>query len=229
MGGQLLHALNDVSEAIEAGDYVAVVGPSGSGKSTLLNVLGCLDRPSRGVYRLDGEDVGSLSEEELSSIRRHKIGFVFQSFHLIARLDAAENVAFPMVFAGVPRAERRDRVADALATVGLQERARHRPAELSGGEQQRVAIARATVMRPQVLLADEPTGNLDSSSGRQVMDVLEGMNADGLTLIVVTHDLAMAARANRALLMEDGRIVRRAGRGELREGPTTAAAPEPAS
>ena len=229
MGGQLLHALNDVSETIEAGDYVAVVGPSGSGKSTLLNVLGCLDRSSRGVYRLDGEDVGSLSEEDLSSIRRHKIGFVFQSFQLISRLDAAENVAFPMIFAGVPRAERRERVAAALGNVGLEERARHRPAELSGGEQQRVAIARATVMRPQMLLADEPTGNLDSSSGRQVMDVLEGMNADGLTLIVVTHDLAMAARANRALLMEDGRIVRRAGRGELREGPALAPPLEPAS
>jgi putative ABC transport system ATP-binding protein len=229
MGGQLLHALHDVSETIEAGDYVAVVGPSGSGKSTLLNVLGCLDRPSRGVYRLDGEEVGSLSEEDLSSIRRYKIGFVFQSFQLISRLDAAENVAFPMIFAGVPRAERRERVATALGTVGLGERARHRPAELSGGEQQRVAIARATVMRPQMLLADEPTGNLDSSSGRHVMEVLEGMNADGLTLIVVTHDPAMAGRANRALLMEDGRIVQRAGRGELRGSPTLAAPAEPAS
>jgi putative ABC transport system ATP-binding protein len=229
MGDQTLHALNDVSEAIEAGDYLAVVGPSGSGKSTLLNVLGCLDRPSRGVYRLNGEDVGALSEEELSSIRRHKIGFVFQSFHLIPRLDAAENVAFPMVFAGVPRAERRERVAAALGTVGLEERARHRPAELSGGEQQRVAIARATVMRPQVLLADEPTGNLDSSSGRHVMDVLEGMNADGLTLIVVTHDPAMASRANRALVMEDGRVVQRTGRGELRRGPIVAPPPGQAS
>jgi putative ABC transport system ATP-binding protein len=224
MGGHLLHALNDVSETIEAGDYVAVVGPSGSGKSTLLNVLGCLDRPSRGVYRLGGEDVGSLSEDELSSIRRHKIGFVFQSFHLIPRLDAAENVAFPMVFAGVPRAERRERVAAALGTVGLQERASHRPAELSGGEQQRVAIARATVMRPQMLLADEPTGNLDSSSGRHVMDVLEGMNADGLTLIVVTHDPAVASRANRSLLMEDGRVVQHTGRGEFR-GPSVTAPP----
>jgi putative ABC transport system ATP-binding protein len=229
MGGQLLHALHDVSETIEAGDYVAVVGPSGSGKSTLLNVLGCLDQPSRGVYRLDGEDVGSLSEEQLSSIRRHKIGFVFQSFHLVSRLDAAENVAFPMVFAGVPRAERKERVAAALGTVGLQERARHRPAELSGGEQQRVAIARATVMRPQVLLADEPTGNLDSGSGRQVMDVLENMNAEGLTLIVVTHDPAMASRANRALVMQDGRVVQRAARGELGGGPVVAPTPGPAS
>jgi putative ABC transport system ATP-binding protein len=229
MGGQLLHALNDVSESIEAGDYVAVVGPSGSGKSTLLHVLGCLDRPSRGTYRLNGEDVGSLSEEDLSRVRRHQVGFVFQSFHLIPRLDAAENVAFPMIFAGVPRAERRERVAAALRTVGLQERAHHRPAELSGGEQQRVAIARATVMRPQMLLADEPTGNLDSSSGRNVMEVLEGMNAAGLTLIVVTHDPAMAGRARRALLMEDGRIVQRTRRGELRGGPVAAAPPEPAS
>jgi len=221
-GGQTLHALCDVSETIDAGDYVAVVGPSGSGKSTLLNVLGCLDRPSRGVYRLNGEEVGSLSEEELSSIRRHRIGFVFQSFHLVSRLDAAENVAFPMVFAGVPRAERRERVADALAAVGLEGRAHHRPAELSGGEQQRVAIARATVMRPQLLLADEPTGNLDSSSGRHVMEVLEGMNADGLTLIVVTHDPAMASRANRALVMEDGRVLRRSGRGGA---PTSAPPP----
>jgi putative ABC transport system ATP-binding protein len=229
MGGQLLHALDDVSERIEAGDYVAVVGPSGSGKSTLLNVLGCLDRPSQGVYRLDGEDVGYLSEEDLSSIRRHKIGFVFQSFQLISRLDAAENVAFPMIFAGIPRAERRERVAAALGAVGLGERARHRPAELSGGEQQRVAIARATVMRPKLLLADEPTGNLDSSSGRQVMDVLEGMNADGLTLIVVTHDPAMAGRANRALVMRDGRVVERTGRGERRGDGGIAAPAEPAS
>jgi len=228
MGGQLLHALNDVSESIEAGDYVAVVGPSGSGKSTLLHVLGCLDRPSRGTYRLNGEDVGSLSEEDLSGVRRHQVGFVFQSFHLIPRLDAAENVAFPMIFAGVSRTERRERVAAALRTVGLQERAHHRPAELSGGEQQRVAIARATVMRPQMLLADEPTGNLDSSSGRNVMEVLEGMNAAGLTLIVVTHDPAMAGRARRALVMEDGRIVERTGREEPRGGPLAAAPPEPA-
>jgi len=228
MGGQLLHALNDVSETIEAGDYVAVVGPSGSGKSTLLNILGCLDRPSRGTYRLNGEDVGSFSDEDLSRVRRHQVGFVFQSFHLIPRLDAEENVAFPMIFAGVPRAERRERVAAALRMVGLQERAHHRPAELSGGEQQRVAIARATVMRPQMLLADEPTGNLDSSSGRTVMEVLEGMNAAGLTLIVVTHDPAMASRARRALRMEDGRIMQRTRRGELRGGPVAAAPPEPA-
>jgi putative ABC transport system ATP-binding protein len=210
MGEEPLRALNDVSEVIEAGEYVAVMGPSGSGKSTMLNILGCLDRPSEGVYRLDGDDVGALSEDEISAIRRHKIGFVFQTFHLVPRLSAEENVAFPMVFAGVPRGERSERVAAALAAVGLARRATHRPAELSGGECQRVAIARATVMRPQVLLADEPTGNLDSVAGRQVMDLLEEMNAGGLTLLVVTHDPAVAARASRVLIMKDGRIVERA-------------------
>ena len=210
MGEEALYALNDVSEVIEAGEYVAVMGPSGSGKSTMLNLVGCLDRPTEGVYRLDGEDVGSLPEDEVSAIRRHKIGFVFQTFHLVPRLSAAENVAFPMVFAGVPRSERRERVAAALEAVGLARRATHRPAELSGGECQRVAIARATVMRPQVLLADEPTGNLDSVAGHQVMDLLEEMNAGGLTLLVVTHDPAIAARASRVLIMKDGRIVERA-------------------
>jgi putative ABC transport system ATP-binding protein len=215
MGEQELRALDDVSEDIGAGEYVAVMGPSGSGKSTLLNILGCLDRPSAGHYRLDGQDVGELSEDEISSVRRHKIGFVFQTFHLVPRLSAEENVAFPMVFAGIPGAERRRRVAAALEDVGLGPRARHRPSELSGGERQRVAIARATVMHPQVLLADEPTGNLDSRSGRQVMDLLERMNADGLTLLVVTHDPAVAARADRVLVMEDGRIAERIRGAEL--------------
>ena len=210
MGEEPLRALDDVSEVIEAGEYVAVMGPSGSGKSTLLNILGCLDRPNEGVYRLDGDDVGALSEDEVSAIRRHKIGFVFQTFHLVPRLSAAENVAFPMVFAGVPRGERSERVAAALAAVGLARRATHRPSELSGGECQRVAIARAMVMRPQILLADEPTGNLDSVAGRQVMDLLAEMNAGGLTLLVVTHDPAVAARASRVLIMKDGRIVERA-------------------
>ena len=221
MGEEPLRALDDVSEVIEAGEYVAVMGPSGSGKSTMLNILGCLDRPNEGVYRLDGDDVGALSEDEVSAIRRHKIGFVFQTFHLVPRLSAEENVAFPMVFAGVPRGERSERVTAALAAVGLARRATHRPAELSGGECQRVAIARATVMRPQVLLADEPTGNLDSVAGRQVMDLLEEMNAGGLTLLVVTHDPAVAARASRVLIMKDGRIVERAS------GTTLAGQPAP--
>ena len=228
MGGQSLHALHDVTETIEGGEYVAVMGPSGSGKSTLLNIIGCLDRPTAGRYRLDGEDVDALDESELSRIRRQKIGFVFQTFHLVPRLDAAENVAFPMIFAGVPRAERRERVAAALEAVGLAGRAEHRPAELSGGEQQRVAVARATVMRPRVLLADEPTGNLDRAAGRDVMSLLEGMNRSGLTLIVVTHDLQVASRASRVLIMSDGAIVRSLGGAELAESPATLLTGEPA-
>jgi len=226
MGDQVLHALDDVSETIEAGSYVAVMGPSGSGKSTLLNVIGCLDRPSRGVYRLDGQEVGSLGEEQLSAIRRHKIGFVFQTFHLVPRLTAEENVGFPMVFAGVPRPERRERVAEALAAVGLAARARHRPNELSGGERQRVAIARATVMRPKVLLADEPTGNLDSAAGRQVLELLERMQGEGLTLVVVTHDPGVAERAGRVLKMRDGRIAERS-RGADRATASARAEPVP--
>ncbi len=224
MGGRPLHALDDVTESIEAGGYVAVMGPSGSGKSTLLNIVGCLDRPTSGTYRLDGRDVGTLAELELSRIRGRQIGFVFQTFHLVARLSAAENVAFPMIFAGVPRPERRQRVRVALEEVGLGDRAEHRPAELSGGECQRVAIARATVMRPRVLLADEPTGNLDSTAGQQVMDLLEDMNANGLTLIVVSHDPGVACRANRVITMRDGRIVQRLRGADLAER----AAPPPA-
>jgi putative ABC transport system ATP-binding protein len=220
MGDEVLSALDDVSEVIGSGEYVAVMGPSGSGKSTLLHVLGCLDRPSSGVYRLDGQDVGGLAEDELSAVRRNKIGFVFQTFHLVSRLDALENVALPMIFAGVPRAERSARAEAALSAVGLLRRAGHRPSQLSGGERQRVAIARATVMGPQVLLADEPTGNLDTAAGRQVMDLLEGMCAAGLTLVVVTHDPVVAARAGRMLVMRDGRIVERRARAE-------AAAPAP--
>ncbi len=228
MGGQPLHALNDVSETIEAGDYVAVMGPSGSGKSTLLNIMGCLDRPSSGSYRLEGQDVGALSDAELSQIRRHKLGFVFQTFHLVPRLSAAENVAFPMVFAGVPRAERLERVGVALEAVGLRQRAEHRPSELSGGECQRVAIARATVMRPRVLLADEPTGNLDSVAGRQVMEVIEHMNAEGLTLVVVTHDPAIASRAERVVVMADGRIERRVTGADLANRAPAIVVPEAA-
>ncbi len=226
MGGQPLHALNDVSETIEAGDYVAVMGPSGSGKSTLLNIMGCLDQLSSGSYRLEGQEVGALSEEELSQIRRHKLGFVFQTFHLVPRLSAEENVAFPMVFAGVPRAERLERADVALEAVGLRQRAEHRPSELSGGECQRVAIARATVMRPRVLLADEPTGNLDSASGRQVMEVIEHMNAEGLTLVVVTHDPAIASRAKRVVVMADGRIERRMMGADLANQAPAILAPE---
>jgi len=219
VGEQPLRALKDVSASISDGGYVAVMGPSGSGKSTLLSILGCLDRPTAGSYRLDGHEVGSLSESELSEIRRYKIGFVFQSFHLVPRLDAAENVALPMVLAGIPPDERRERVAAALDAVGLGERAQHRPAELSGGEGQRVAIARSTVMRPRLLLADEPTGNLDTAAGEQVMALLEDMNANGLTLVVVTHDPNVGRRANSVLVLRDGRVARQVAGRDLSYGP----------
>jgi putative ABC transport system ATP-binding protein len=228
VGDQSLHALKGISLNIPTGDYVAVMGPSGSGKSTLLNLLGCLDRPSAGSYRLDGDEVGSLSDDALSEVRRYKIGFVFQSFHLIARLAAEENVALPMLLAGVPPEERRARAAAALEAVGLGHRAGHRPNELSGGEGQRVAIARATVMRPRILLADEPTGNLDTAAGQQVLEVIEEMNAEGLTLIVVTHDPNVGRRAQRVIVLRDGEIVRTLPGRELEPG-LGLAPPEPAS
>ena len=209
VGDAVVHALADVNEHVPVGEHVAIMGPSGSGKSTLLNVLGCLDRPTSGRYLLDGREVSALDDAALTAVRRHAIGFVFQSFHLVPRLTAAENVELPMVFAGVPRAERRARVADGLAAVGLTARAGHRPEQLSGGERQRVAIARATIMRPRLLLADEPTGNLDTASGRAVLELLDGLHAGGLTLVVVTHDPNVARRARRVLVMVDGRIARR--------------------
>ena len=199
MGGRPVHALVDVNDSIRAGEHVAVMGPSGSGKSTLLHIIGCLDRPSSGVYRLNGREVGQLDEAALTQVRRHEIGFVFQFFHLVPRLTALENVEVPLLFAGVAGEERRERARQALASVGLAERADHRPDQLSGGERQRVALARATVMGPRILLADEPTGNLDSASGRQVLDLLERLNAGGLTLVVVTHDPKVARRAGRVL------------------------------
>jgi putative ABC transport system ATP-binding protein len=218
VGDQQLHALKDVSLEIEDGGYLAVMGPSGSGKSTLLSILGCLDRPTRGSYRLDGDEVGSLDEPELSEIRRWKLGFVFQSFHLVPRLEAAENVALPMVLAGIPQEERRERVSQALDAVGLANRARHRPAELSGGECQRVAIARSMVMRPRLLLADEPTGNLDSKSGASVMELIESMNNAGQTLVVVTHDANIGRRAKLVVVLRDGEIDQVVPGSELRYG-----------
>jgi len=218
VGEAEVRALDDVSEEIAGGEHVALMGPSGSGKSTLLNVLGCLDRPSEGSYRLDGREVGALDDAELTLVRRRLVGFVFQSFHLVPRLSAAQNVELPMLFAGVARAERRERAAAELAAVGLRPRADHRPDQLSGGERQRVAIARAMVMRPRVLLADEPTGNLDSASGRQVLDLLARLHAEGLTLVVVTHDPGVARRAQRVLVMTDGRIARRLRPEELGAG-----------
>jgi putative ABC transport system ATP-binding protein len=207
MGEAAVHALRDVSLRIEAGEHVAVVGPSGSGKSTLLHVLGFLDRPSAGSYRFEGREVADLDESDLSLLRRHQVGFVFQFFHLLSRLTALGNVEVPMLFAGVGLEERRERARAALEAVGLGHRMEHRPDQLSGGERQRVAIARSVVMGPQLLLADEPTGNLDRASAAEVMALLEGMSRDGRTLVVVTHDPAIAERARRSLRMEDGAVV----------------------
>ena len=206
LGDTTVHALADLNLQIEAGEYVAVMGPSGSGKSTLLNLLGLLDHPNSGSYRLEGRDVTTLSPDEQARVRSERIGFVFQSFHLVPRLTAAENIALPMTLAGIPAKERNSRVAQALANFGLENRADHRPDQLSGGQRQRVAIARATIMQPALILADEPTGNLDRHTGEEVVKLLEGLNASGVTLIVVTHDQAMGARAQRQLVMEDGRL-----------------------
>ena len=209
MGDDELHALRGVDETIEHGEYVAIMGPSGSGKSTLLNVLGCLDSPSRGRYFLAGEDVAGLGEDELAETRLRRIGFIFQSFHLVPRLTAVQNVEMPMIFAGMPPADRHARAKASLAAVGLSDREDHRPNELSGGQKQRVAIARSTVMDPGLLLADEPTGNLDSRSGAQVLDLLADLHAGGRTLVVVTHDPSVARRADRVVVMRDGEIVKR--------------------
>ncbi len=206
LGDSEVHALRNLSLKIGAGEYVAVMGPSGSGKSTLLNLLGLLDRPDAGVYRLEGRDVTTLSSDEQARVRSQRIGFVFQSFHLVPRLTAAENIALPMVLAGLPPAQRAVRVAQALKDYGLENRASHRPDELSGGQRQRVAIARATVMHPAVILADEPTGNLDRGTGEEVVRLLEALNTQGVTLIMVTHDAQLGARARRQLLMEDGAV-----------------------
>ena len=206
LGDSEVHALTALDLSIGAGEYVAVMGPSGSGKSTLLNLLGLLDRPNTGTYRLEGRDVTTLSPDEQARVRSERIGFVFQSFHLVPRLTAAENIALPMTLAGIPAKERNTRVAEALANFGLENRADHRPDQLSGGQRQRVAIARATIMQPALILADEPTGNLDRHTGEEVVSLLEGLNASGVTLIVVTHDQAMGARARRQLVMEDGRL-----------------------
>jgi putative ABC transport system ATP-binding protein len=206
LGDSEVHALASLDLSIDAGEYVAIMGPSGSGKSTLLNLLGLLDHPNAGIYRLEGRDVTTLSPDEQARVRSERIGFVFQSFHLVPRLTAAENIALPMTLAGIPPRERAERVAQALKDYGLEHRADHRPDQLSGGQRQRVAIARATIMRPAMILADEPTGNLDRSTGDEVVRLLEGLNGRGVTLIIVTHDQSMGARARRQLMMEDGRL-----------------------
>ncbi len=208
LGDSEVHALAGINLSIDAGEYLSVMGPSGSGKSTLLNVLGLLDSPDAGTYRLEGRDVTTLSAAEQARVRSRRIGFVFQSFHLVPRLTAAENIALPMMLAGIAPAERTGQVERALADFGLTDRARHRPDELSGGQRQRVAIARATVMQPALLLADEPTGNLDRSTGDEVIRLLEELNTRGVTLIMVTHDPGIGERARRQLYMEDGALKR---------------------
>jgi len=206
LGDQQVHALDQISLTISAGEYVSVMGPSGSGKSTLLNMLGLLDRPDSGSYKLVGVETTTLKEEERARQRRERIGFVFQTFHLISRLTAQENIELPMTLAGTPPKERQRRSREVMERLGLSERAHHAPGQLSGGQRQRVAIARAIVMRPSLILADEPTGNLDTRSGAEVINLLEELHTSGITLIVVTHDTALGARAHRNIRMVDGRV-----------------------
>ena len=206
VGDEQVQALRSVDLSITTGEYVAIMGPSGSGKSTLLNMIGLLDRPDRGTYRLEGEDTTALDDRRQAELRRHKIGFVFQFFHLVPRMTAAANIELPMVLAGIEPRERQQRVESALTAFGLANRARHRPDQLSGGQRQRVAIARATIMQPHILLADEPTGNLDRVAGQEVIDILEALNHQQITLIMVTHDPELGRRAKRQIRMVDGRI-----------------------
>ena len=214
VGDQVVRALDDIDLDIATGEYVAIIGPSGSGKSTLLNAIGLLDRLTHGSYLLEGTDVTRLSDNELARTRREMIGFVFQFFHLVPRLTAAQNVELPLILSDVAPGERRERVSEVLKAYGLDDRAHHRPNQLSGGQRQRVAIARATVTSPQVILADEPTGNLDRASGLDVVEMLEKLNRNGITLLVVTHDPELATRAARQIRMVDGKIVSDTGSGK---------------
>jgi putative ABC transport system ATP-binding protein len=212
VGEEEVHALRDVDFNAGKGEYIAIMGPSGSGKSTLLNILGLLDRPDDGTYELDEIMTTTLDDKQQADVRRHKIGFVFQFFHLVPRLTAEQNVELPLVLAGIDRAERKKRVHETLEAFGIGDRIKHRPDQLSGGQRQRVAIARATIMKPTVILADEPTGNLDRSSGNDVVEILEGLNNQGITLIMVTHDPELGARAKRRIKMVDGRIEEDSGK-----------------
>lgn len=206
VGSQQVHALKDINLEIQSGEYLSIMGPSGSGKSTLLNILGLLDQPDSGHYALDDKEVAHLDDQDLAIIRSEKIGFVFQFFHLLPRLTAAENIALPMMLSGYSRQERHDRTASILETLGLKDRGHHKPEQLSGGQRQRVAIGRATIMQPGLILADEPTGNLDRQSGNEVIKILEDLNQQGITLIVVTHDPDLGNRAKRKIRFVDGEI-----------------------
>ncbi len=223
MGGETVRALAGVTFTVDHGEYIAIMWPSGSGKSTLMNILGCLDTPTRGEYWLDGDRVSGLSERELARVRNREIGFVFQTFHLLPRATTLRNVELPLLYAGVPAAERRLRAVAALERVGLQDRQRHRPNELSGGQCQRVAVARALVTGPSLLLADEPTGNLDSRTGQDVLQLFEELNHEGHTIVLVTHDPGVAARAARCVVLHDGRIAsdERTGAAKQTGGRTT--------
>jgi putative ABC transport system ATP-binding protein len=207
MGSETIYALRDVSFRVDKGEWVGIVGSSGSGKSTMLNILGCLDTPSEGTYRLRGKDVRGLGDNQLSDLRNREIGFIFQTFQLLPRTTALENVELPLVYRGVGARERRERAERALQRVGLGKRMKHKPNELSGGQRQRVAIARALVTEPSILLADEPTGNLDSATGREILNLFGDLHAAGNTLILVTHEPSIAAQCPRAIRMSDGKIV----------------------
>ncbi len=208
MGAEtIVRALDGVSVAIEAADYVAIMGPSGSGKSTLMNLIGCLDTPSSGSYQLNGREIAAMTDDELAQIRNKEIGFIFQTFNLLPRADAVQNVELPLVYSGLPRRERRDRAVKALEQVGLGERMHHRPNEMSGGQRQRVAIARALVNGPSILLADEPTGNLDSKTGEEILALMDDLHAKGNTIILVTHEEELAQHAARVIRLRDGKIV----------------------
>ena len=213
IGGEELAALDGIDLSIHQGEFAALMGPSGSGKSTLMNILGCLDRPSSGSYKLDGEEVAGLSDDKLAITRNKKIGFVFQNFNLLSRISALDNVALPLVYAGVSKKDRMERARQCLQAVGLSDRADHQPNELSGGQRQRVAIARALVNDPHIIMADEPTGNLDTKSTKDIMGIFEAMHEIGRTIILVTHEPEIAACASRQLLVRDGKITRDAGKG----------------
>lgn len=211
LGGETVHALNNVTLEIEKGEFLAIIGPSGSGKSTLMNMIGCLDRPQSGKYLLDGKDIGKMNDNQLATIRNQKIGFIFQNFNLLTKLTALENVELPLLYSGVATKERRERALEALNKVGLRDRANHLPTQLSGGQQQRVAIARALVGNPAILLADEPTGALDSKTSKEILQVMKELNELGNTIILITHDLAIAKQANRMVSIQDGQLLENGG------------------